>query len=61
MDYLKKIVCNFTFIKYVDSKGVETIEFRKNWTGDKLTMIMNDFDKLSQPTNDEVVEDTKAE
>ena len=24
-------------LKYIDSKGVETIEFRKNWTGDKLT------------------------
>ena len=30
-------------LKYIDSKGVETIEFRKNWTGDKLTKVMNDF------------------
>jgi len=31
-------------LKYVDSKGVEIIEFRKNWTGDKLTKVMHDFD-----------------
>jgi len=30
-------------LKYVDSKGKEIIEFRKNWTGDKLTTIMEDF------------------
>ena len=30
-------------LKYVDPKGVEIIEFRKNWTGDKLTKVMNDF------------------
>jgi hypothetical protein len=34
-------------LKYVDSKGVETIEFRKNWTGDKLTKVMNDFSNLT--------------
>ncbi len=34
-------------LKYVDSKGVETIEFRKNWSGDKLTKVMNDFANLT--------------
>ena len=34
-------------LKYVDSKGVEIIEFRKNWTGDKLTKVMNDFSNLT--------------
>jgi hypothetical protein len=34
-------------LKYVDSAGKEHLDFRKSWTGDKLTMLMNDFDKLS--------------
>jgi len=34
-------------LKYVDSSGKEHLEYRKSWTGDKLTMLMNDFDKLS--------------
>ena len=34
-------------LKYVDSVGKEHLDFRKSWTGDKLTMLMNDFDKLS--------------
>ena len=38
-------------LKYVDSKGKEHLDFRKAWTGDKLTMIMNDFDKLSQASD----------
>jgi len=29
--------------KYIDSTGVETLEYRKNWTGDKLEMIMADL------------------
>jgi RecA/RadA recombinase len=29
--------------KYIDSKGEETLEYRKNWTGDKLEMIMADL------------------
>ena len=35
-------------LKYVDSEGTEIIEFRKNWNGDKLTKVMNDFVKISQ-------------
>jgi RecA/RadA recombinase len=30
-------------LKYVDSKGKEILEFRKNWTGDKLDIVMADF------------------
>mgnify|MGYP001198067594 FL=1 len=41
-------------LKYVDSKGVETIEFRKNWTGDKLTGVMKDFVNV---TNQESTKD----
>jgi recombination protein RecA len=29
--------------KYVDSEGNETLEYRKNWTGELLEMIMNDL------------------
>ena len=29
--------------KYIDSNGEETLEYRKNWTGDKLEMIMTDL------------------
>ena len=43
-------------LKYVDSKGVETIEFRKNWTGDKLTKVMNDFDNT--PTQESTEDGT---
>jgi recombination protein RecA len=41
-------------LKYVDSKGVEIIEFRKNWTGDKLTKVMHDFANI---TDQETAED----
>jgi RecA/RadA recombinase len=29
--------------KYVDSEGNETLEYRKNWTGELLEMVMNDL------------------
>lgn len=29
--------------KYIDSNGVETLEFRKRWTGDLLEMVMADL------------------
>ena len=34
-------------LKYIDSAGKEHLEFRKAWVGDKLDMLMQDFDKLS--------------
>ena len=37
-------------LKYVDSAKKEHIEFRKSWVGDKLLMLMKDFDKLSTTT-----------
>jgi len=30
-------------LKYVDSTNKEHLEYRKDWDGDKLTMIMNDY------------------
>ena len=35
-------------LKYIDSTGKEHIDFRKAWTGTKLDMLMEDFDKLSK-------------
>ena len=43
-------------LKYVDSAGKEHLEFRKAWIGDKLDMLMADFDKLSQASVDEKTE-----
>ena len=40
-------------LKYIDSAGKEHIEFRKAWVGAKLDMLMNDFDKLSQASDDD--------
>ena len=37
-------------LKYVDTAGKEHIDFRKAWVGDKLMMLMKDFDKLSTTT-----------
>ena len=34
-------------LKYTDATGKEHLEFRKSWIGDKLLMLMKDFDKLS--------------
>ena len=42
-------------LKYVDSSGKEHLEYRKDWSGDKLDIIMSDFDKLS--TESETVEE----
>ena len=45
-------------LKYVDSSGKETLEFRKAWVGTKLDMLMEDFDKLSTASSQD--EPTKA-
>ena len=42
-------------LKYMDSKGTEHLEYRKDWDGDKLTMIMNDYQNVKklEPKEDE--------
>ena len=40
-------------LKYIDSKGKEHLEYRKDWDGDKLTMIMNDYLNAKQPESKE--------
>jgi hypothetical protein len=48
--------------KYVDSDGVETLEYRKNWTGELLELVMADLPNKKQlevnieNTNEEVVD-----
>ena len=44
-------------LKYVNSTGKEHLEFRKAWVGTKLDMLMNDFDKLSQASQDDQPKD----
>ena len=43
-------------LKYVDSTGKEHLDYRKDWSGDKLELIMSDFDKLSTEESVEEVE-----
>ena len=47
-------------LKYIDTNGKEHLEFRKSWVGDKLDMLMSDFDKLST-TTEQTVEEPKDE
>jgi len=44
-------------LKYVNPTGKEHLEFRKAWVGTKLDMLMNDFDKLSQASQDDQPKD----
>ena len=49
-------------LKYIDSKGKEHLEYRKDWDGDKLTMIMNDYLNAKQPApKEESEKETKKE
>jgi RecA/RadA recombinase len=50
-------------LKYVDSKGKEHLEYRKDWDGDKLTMIMNDYQnvKKTEPKEENVEKENKKE
>ena len=48
--------------KYIDSEGKETLEYRKNWTGELLEMVMSDLpnkktQQVNNPTEDESVGD----
>jgi recombination protein RecA len=50
-------------LKYVDSKGKEHLEYRKDWDGDKLTMIMNDYQsvKKTEPKEENVEKENKKD
>ena len=44
-------------LKYTDSTGKETLEYRKDWSGEKLDIIMTDFDSFKEEPE---VEDTNT-
>jgi hypothetical protein len=44
-------------LKYVDLKGVEHLEYRKGWTGEKLDMVMKEYHKIKPKS----VTETEAE
>ena len=50
-------------LKYIDNKGVEHLDYRKQWTGDKLELIMQEISNVTISENpiDEVstVKETK--
>ena len=43
-------------LKYVDSMGKEHLNYRKDWSGEQLELIMSDFEKLSTEESVEEVE-----
>jgi hypothetical protein len=45
----------------VDSKGKEHLEYRKDWDGDKLTMIMNDYQNVKKPEPKEDEKENKKD
>ena len=47
-------------LKYTDSTGKETLEYRKDWSGEKLDIIMNNFDSF-QAEEPEVEDTTNIE
>tara|TARA_Y100000991_G_scaffold214916_1_gene203822 strand:+ start:39 stop:1121 length:1083 start_codon:yes stop_codon:yes gene_type:complete len=48
-------------LKYVDIKGEEHLEYRKNWTGEKLDLVMSEFnEKSSSEVNIAEVEETET-
>ena len=51
-------------LKYIDSKGKEHIDFRKQWVGEKLDMIMAEFKEtapteIDEPEVEEITKTTK--
>ena len=48
-------------LKYVDSTGKEHLDYRKDWTGEKLYIIMNDFANMVDEKPAEVVDETVEE
>ena len=48
-------------LKYVDSTGKEHLDYRKDWTGEKLNIIMSDFANMVDEKPAEVVDETVEE
>jgi hypothetical protein len=47
-------------LKYVDPQGKEHIDFRKAWTGDKLDMIMANFNESTNQKEEPASNEPKA-
>jgi hypothetical protein len=47
-------------LKYVDLKGVEHLEYRKGWTGEKLDLVMKEYHKI-KPKSETETETVKEE
>ena len=48
-------------LKYIDSTGKEHLDYRKDWTGEKLDIIMSDFANMVDEKPAEVVDETVEE
>jgi hypothetical protein len=49
-------------LKYIDLNGKEHLEYRKNWTGEKLDLVVSEYvQKLSSKVNTAESEDSKPE
>ena len=48
-------------LKYVDSTGKEHLDYRKDWTGEKLDIIISDFANMVDEKPAEVVDETVEE
>lgn len=48
-------------LKYIDSTGKETLEYRKDWSGEKLDIIMNNFDSFQTKESETDDDNTNIE
>jgi hypothetical protein len=48
-------------LKYVDSKGKEFIEYRKQWTGELLNMVMEDYIHIKPAESITVIDEETGE
>lgn len=48
-------------LRYVDSEGNEHKEYRKNWTGELLDMVMQDYPKKQKDINTPLIEEEISE
>ena len=48
-------------LKYTTTAGVEMLEFRKGWTGEKLQAIMDDISNADGLSIDDIVDGAAAE
>ena len=47
-------------LRYVDLKGVEHLEYRKGWTGEKLDMVMKEYHKIKPKSETDTTAETET-